>query len=130
MKNQLTRSQNIWESFLNDEMFGYGTDIDIYHEGANFIVEADLPGFNKEDIEIDFKGDILTLKAEHNEVSEDSGTKNYYYRSRTSKKFYKQIRFADVDATDISASYDNGVLKVSLPTKIEEEVVNSRIEVK
>ncbi|HLV50031.1 MAG TPA: Hsp20/alpha crystallin family protein, partial [Erysipelothrix sp.] len=109
--------------------FSYGSDIDIYREDSNYVVEADLPGFTKEDIDIQFKGDILSISASLNEEEEDTSNKNYFYRSRRSTHFEKQIRFKDVDGENINASYDNGVLKVTLPTKVNEEDMVKRISV-
>ncbi len=93
------------------------------------MIEVDLPGFDKEDIEIEFKKDVLTLRASFNESVEDTTDKNYVYRSRTTRNFFKQIRFEEVDGNDIDASYENGVLRVKLPVKVKEETVK-RIEVR
>lgn len=132
MKYGLTnRPERLIESFFNDDFlpgFSYGKDIDIYKKDDAYVVEADIPGFNKSDINIQFKGDVLTIKAEKVE-EEEKDDKNYYYRSRSSRMFNRQIRFSDVDATKIEASYDNGVLKVTLPALKEADVTN-KIEVK
>lgn len=134
MRNQITRLQPAWmNTFLNDDAlarFSYGSNIDIYKDGTNYVVVADLPGFDREDIDIDFKGDLLTLRAERNEESEDTSDKNYYYRTRSSRSMNKQIRFADVDVKNIDASYENGVLKVILPVLSEDAENTRKIEVK
>lgn len=133
MRNQLIRGQNLLDSFFGDgmlERFTYGSNIDIYREDNRYVVEADIPGFNKEDIHVEFNGDVLTLSAEVNEEVEDTSKKNYYYRSRSTRSFTRQIRFNDVDPSGIEAKYENGVLKVTLPTRKEEVPVTNRIEVK
>ena len=130
MRNQLARRQNFLDSFFNDEMFTYGKDIDIYHEDDKFVVEVDMPGFNKDDIVVEFKGDVLSINAKHDEEVEDTTRKNYYYRSRSTKSYNKQIRFNNVDNALVDAAYDDGVLKVILPTKTEEADEISRISVK
>lgn len=132
MKYPTVRRQNLIDSFFNDDLFNnftYGSDIDIYREENQYVVEADLPGFDKEDIEIEFKGDVLSIKAQIDETVEDSSNKNYFYRSRSSRHFEKQVRFKDVDGENIGASYENGVLKVTLPAKLKEEDAVKRIEV-
>lgn len=132
MRHPAIRRRNLMDSFFNDDLFtnfSYGSDIDIYREDSNYVVEADLPGFTKEDIDIQFKGDILSISASLNEEEEDTSNKNYFYRSRRSTHFEKQIRFKDVDGENINASYDNGVLKVTLPTKVNEEDMVKRISV-
>jgi len=123
-------TSSLIESFFNDDWFSYGSNIDIYREADRYVVEVDLPGFDKEDIEIEFKGDVLSVKAELNEELEDTSNKNYYYRSRSKRSFNKQIRFKEVDEDSISADYENGVLHIELPTKVKEEDMIKRIEVK
>lgn len=133
MRHPAIRRRNLVDSFFNDDLFtnfSYGSDIDIYREDSNYVVEADLPGFTKEDIDVQFKGDILSISASLNEEEEDTSNKNYFYRSRRSTHFEKQVRFKDVDGENINASYENGVLKVTLPTKVNEEDMVKRISVK
>ena len=132
MRHPAIRRRNLVDSFFHDALFtnfSYGSDIDIYREDSNYVVEADLPGFTKEDIDIQFKGDILSISASLNEEEEDTSNKNYFYRSRRSTHFEKQVRFKDVDGENINASYENGVLKVTLPTKVNEEDMVKRISV-
>lgn len=132
MRYPTLHTQNLIDNFFNDSRFSnfsYGSDIDIYREDDNYVIEVDLPGFDKEDIEIEFKKDVLTLRASFNESVEDTTDKNYVYRSRTTRNFFKQIRFEEVDGNDIDASYENGVLRVKLPVKVKEETVK-RIEVR
>lgn len=130
MRYPTLNTSSLIESFFNDDWFSYGSNIDIYREADRYVVEVDLPGFDKEDIEIEFKGDVLSVKAELNEEHEDTSNKNYYYRSRSKRSFNKQIRFKEVDEDSISADYENGVLHIELPTKVKEEDMIKRIEVK
>lgn len=122
------RTQNLVDSFFNDDFFNrytYGNDIDIYQEDGKYVVEADLPGFSKDDIKIEFKNDLLTIDAILNETVEDTSNKNYYYRSRSTRRFNKSIRFSKIDGDQIMASYDNGVLKVALPL-LDDSVSNTK----
>lgn len=121
-----TRPTTLVDSFLKDDFmntFTYGTGLDIYQDEDKYIVELEVPGLNKEDISLDYKGDILSIKAEHKfEDSEED--KNYFYQSRSFHSINRQIRFPDVDAAKISAAYENGVLKIVLPSKTEEDIHN------
>lgn len=127
------RPSSLMDSFFGDDFmdaFSYGTDLDIYKEGNDYVVEYEIPGFDKEDIHIEYKGDILSIRASHQKDEEEKDEeRNYFYRSRSYQNVHRQIRFADVDASAISATYRNGVLKVILPMKHEADVSN-RIEVK
>lgn len=122
----------LFDDFFNDDFFfprvNYGNHIDVYQEGNQYVVEVDLPGFKKEEINIEFNNDMLTIKADHSEEEVDEN-KKYYYRSRKCNSFMRQIRLNDIDTNAVDASFTDGVLKVILPTKEHQEVVN-RIEVK
>lgn len=127
MNNSVTkRPTTLLESLFGDDLLnnpGYGTGIDIYREDGNYRVDVEMPGFDKEDIDIQFSGDVLSIKAEHQETNE-ADEKEYYYRSRNKKVVSRQIRFADVDASAIDASYEQGILQIVLPSKVEEETTN------
>ncbi len=120
------------DDFFNDDFFfprvNYGSQIDVYQENNKYVVEVDLPGFKREEIDIQFNNDVLTIKADHKE-EEVSENKKYYYRSRKCNSFMRQIRFNGIDTSMIGAQFNEGVLKVELPIKEANEVVN-RIEVK
>ncbi|HEY4537958.1 MAG TPA: Hsp20/alpha crystallin family protein [Erysipelothrix sp.] len=118
------RPTSLVDSFLDDDFmntFTYGSGLDIYQEGDDYVVELEMPGLSKDDIALDYKGDILTIKAEHR-FEDEQEEKNYFYQSRAFHSVNRQIRFPDVDAKKITASYQDGVLKVVLPSKTEEEV--------
>jgi HSP20 family protein len=120
------------DDFFNDDFFfprtNYGSQIDVYQENNKYIVEVDLPGFKREEIDIQFNNDVLTIKADHKE-EEVNENKKYYYRSRKVNSFMRQIRFNGIESGGIGASFNEGVLKVEMPIKEASEVVN-RIEVK
>jgi HSP20 family protein len=120
------------DDFFNDDFFfprtNYGSQIDVYQENNKYVVEVDLPGFKREEIDIQFNNDVLTVKADHKE-EEINENKKYYYRSRKVNSFMRQIRFNGIDPALIGANFSEGVLKVELPIKETSEVVN-RIEVK
>ena len=100
----------------------------MYQENDAYIVEVDLPGFNKEDISIAYNNDLLTLRAQHTEETNDEN-KKYVYRSRSRSVFTRQIRFSNIDSDSIEAKYENGVLKVTLPYR-NNTVNTKQIEVK
>ena len=129
MKYELrSRPTRLMESFFNEDAFTYGKDLDIYKDEDKFLVELEMAGFDKEDIHVEFKGDILSIKAEHKEETEEE-EKNYFYQSRSYKNVHRQIRFSGVDEENVKANYKNGVLKITLPTKVKSEASN-KIEVK
>ncbi len=129
--NLIARPNTLLDSFFNDDFFGrsYGSHLDVYHENGNIVVEADMPGFKKEEIELRFENDLLTLRAQHKEDNTDEN-KTYIYRSRSQSTFTRQIRLADIDPTKIDASFTDGVLKVVLAKKDPAKEEFKTIEIK
>ena len=89
---------------------------DILDKGDRYVLEADLPGFKKEDIQLDLEGDILTIRAEHTEEKEDKDEKKQYVRrERRYGSFSRSFDVSGIQTEQIAASYENGVLKLDLP---------------
>ena len=80
-----------------------------------FVVMAEIPGMKTEDLEIKVEGDTVSLKGERK--SEDPATDaSYHRRERTSGTFQRSLTLPTrVDADQVKANYQNGVLTVTLP---------------
>lgn len=134
MRNTLiTRPENLLDSFFSDPLlnnYSFGRNIDIYRNEQGYVVEVNIPGFTKNEISVHFENDVLNIEAKHEEKSEETGKKEFIYRSRVHNEYSRQIRFENVDSTKIDASYENGVLKVTLGDQAKEAVTAQRIEVK
>lgn len=121
------REMDEWErGFFSDPFgfFGNGTldafKTDIKDEGDHYELEADLPGFEKKDIQLDVNGDILTVRAERHSEHEEKDKKEKYMRCERSYGCYsRDFDVSNVDADNIKAKYENGVLKLTLPKKAE-----------
>ena len=99
---------------------------DIKDEGDHYLLEAELPGFKKEDIDLDLQDGVLTISAKHEESSEDKDQNGRYVcRERRYGSFQRSFDVSGIREEDIGASYDNGVLKLTLP-KVGEEAPQSR----
>ncbi|MCM1266652.1 MAG: Hsp20/alpha crystallin family protein [Bacteroidales bacterium] len=104
---------------------------DVIDQGDKYLLQAELPGFDKSDINIDLKDDLLTISASHKEEKNEEDKNKYIRRERYYSSYSRSFRVNDVQAGDIDASYNNGILEVSFPKKdltAKEEV--ARIEVK
>ena len=89
---------------------------DIRDAGDRFVLEAELPGFSKEDIKLDVKDGILTISAQHSENKDEKDHKgSYIRRERRFGSFTRSFDVTGVDEEHITASYNNGVLELSLP---------------
>lgn len=89
---------------------------DIRDAGDKFILEAELPGFQKEDISLDLKDGILTIHAEHHQKTEAKDDKGgYIRRERRYGSFSRSFDVTGIDESGITAAYTNGILELSLP---------------
>lgn len=87
---------------------------DILDRGDHYEMQAELPGFKKEDIKIDLEDNILTITAEHKEEMEEKKD-NYVRRERKFGSFSRSFDVTDIDVDKITASYENGILKLAMP---------------
>ena len=112
----------------NAELPAFRTDI--RDNGDSFLLEADLPGFDKSDIALDVKDSILTIKATHSENSEHmSDNGKYIRRERQYGSFARSFDISGIDENQISAAYVNGVLKLTLPKKQAVVPASRRIDI-
>jgi HSP20 family protein len=118
----LDRRYNPFRDFadINSAFFGDNSlaefKTDIRDLGDNFQMECDLPGFKKEDIKLNLNGGTLTIQAERHSNFEDQDKKSGYVRCERSYGAYsRSFDVTGVDTAHIHASYDGGVLTVTLP---------------
>ncbi len=104
---------------------------DIRDEGEKYVMESELPGFEKEDIKLDINGSYLVISAEHNASNDEKDNKgNYIRRERSYGSYKRSFDISDVDADQISAEYKNGILTLDLPKKKPETPASRRLEIK
>ena len=89
---------------------------DIQDKGDHYLLEADLPGMKKEDIAIDIDGDNLTIKAERRNEHEEKD-KSYVRCERSYGSYQRAFDISGVEVANISAQYNDGVLKLNMPKK-------------
>ena len=95
-----------------------GMKTDVLDEGSHYLLEAELPGFQKEDIHVDLKDDVLTVSAAHNEEKEDKDKHgNYVRRERRYASFERSFKVNGLKTEDIDAKYENGILGIRIPKK-------------
>jgi len=103
---------------------------DIRDEGDQYLLEADLPGFKKEDISVNIEGETLTIRAEHSESTEEKDSKgNYIKRERSYGSFSRSFDMTGIRTEDVAAAYENGVLKLTLPKKQETLPASRKLEI-
>lgn len=115
--------------FGNNSIAEFKTDI--RDTGSAYELEADLPGFKKEDIHIDLEGDYLTISASRNDSKEEKDEKgNYVRRERCYGSFTRSFDISGIKADEITAEYNDGVLKLNMPKREEIKPTSRRLELK
>ena len=134
-----TREENsLWNYLDNMEkslFTGFGDmsqfRCDIQDKGDSYLLEAELPGFAKEDIQLNVKDGILTISAQHKESSEEKDKKgNYIRRERRYGSFTRSFDISGIQEHAITAAYNNGVLELDLPKAQPEVPVARQIEIR
>jgi HSP20 family protein len=95
--------------------------VDVEDRGDAFVVTADLPGFDRDEIEVNLREDTLELSASR-ETTEETETSDFVRRERRRSDASRSIRLPEpVDAEGTTATHENGVLTVTLPKQTPEE---------
>ena len=116
--------------FVKDGKLISSCRTDIREEDDRYIMESELPGFDKQDISIDISGSSLTLKAEHSENTDEKDKDGRYIRrERTYGSYQRSFDISGIDADHISADYKNGILIMVLPKKKPDVPVSRRLEI-
>ena len=120
LENEIDR----WFESVFDGLDG-GTrfPVDLYEDKDNAYVRADLPGVNRDDINVEMVDGYLSITAVRKQKASDG--------SEESVSFSRSITIPeDVHADKVGASYENGVLTVTLPKKEEAKPRKIAVEVK
>ncbi len=95
--------------------------VDIYEKEDFIVIDAELPGVEKEDISIDVKGKLVTLGGERKNDTEIK-EENHYRRERRYGKFERTFSLPfEVNGDTVKATFDKGILKLEIP-KPDEQV--------
>ena len=135
-------SENLFDDFFGDDWMRFpmwsGRDplygkhaknlmkTDVRETEHTYEVDVDLPGFKKDEIQVDLKNGYLTISAAKGLDKDEEDKKGKYIRQERyagvcSRSFY----VGDVEPEDVSAKYEDGILKLSLPKQPKKELPKS-----
>lgn len=118
-------SRSFWD---NNNVSAFRTDIT--EKDGQYILEADLPGFKKEDISVDIDKDCLTITAEHKSEEKEENADTYIRRERFYGSYTRSFNVKGIDTEAITAAYNDGVLTLTMPKKEPEVPAARRLEIK
>jgi HSP20 family protein len=105
-------------SLADLDVGGFRTDIK--DNGDSYLLEADLPGFDKDNIHLELNDDTLSINAERHSEHEEKDKQGKYIRCERSYGAYnRKFDVSGVDTAGIKAKYENGVLTLTMPKKNE-----------
>ncbi len=109
---------DMFDNFLESEPVKMKCDI--YEADGAYNLELDMPGFTKEDINIEYNKGTLTISAEKKESKEEKDDKKYIRRERFYGKVSRSFYLGEIEEENIKAEFKDGTLKVVAPKKNED----------
>ena len=124
----------LWDKFLGETPFArnfteeWSPSVDISETKDSFVVKAELPGLEAKDVNVSVSGDLLIIKGEKQREEEEKD-EHHYCAERYYGSFQRVFQLpTSVQGDKIEATFDKGVLRITLP-KVE-EAKKKEIEVK
>lgn len=123
------------DRFFNDSLASRGRvnsfspHVDAYETEKSYEIEAALPGMKREDIKVDFHQGRLTIAGER-QFRNEQNQRRYHMVESSFGSFQRSFQLPDtVDASGIQASFEDGMLRVSVP-KDEQKTMRHQIQIK
>lgn len=117
--------------FWLDDFFSFphgGIRVNIKEEEDKYVLEAELPGVDKDEIILKADDDTLTIAVKRDERIERKD-ENYLVRERRYGSMSRSFYFDDVDFNNVKAKFNNGILYVSLPKVESKRIRGKQIEI-
>lgn len=128
---------DLWQSFWTAQPAPYASDttrpvmrppMDVIEREDSVIVRMDLPGLTPDNVQVEVEGGVLTVSGEMGDTVESEGER-YHYRERCRGAFKRSLRLAEtIDVEHIEATFENGVLNLSLPKLAAAQPRRIRVE--
>ena len=116
----------VFERQSSETELTYKPAANVREDEKNYTIELALPGFSKDEISISFEDELLTVTAGHQPKEEVKGPKYTWNEFGYKSKYERSFQLPEtVDANNIAAAFENGILLVTLPKKeVQPSVVN------
>ena len=125
-------SRIFFDSLLEDyedSRFKKSMKCDIFEKDGNYNVVMDIPGFKKEDINIECDNGVIKISCEKKEEENEEDDKKYIRKERGYEKCERSFNFGDIKEDEIEAEFTDGTLKLVIP-KQEKVDTKKSIEIK
>ena len=125
-------SRIFFDSLLDDyedSRFKKSMKCDIFEKDGNYNVVMDIPGFKKEDINIECDNGVIKISCEKKEEENEEDDKKYIRKERVYEKCERSFNFGDIKEDEIEAEFTDGTLKLVIP-KQEKVDTKKSVEIK
>ena len=125
-------SRIFFDSLLDDyedSRFKKSMKCDIFEKDGNYNVVMDIPGFKKEDINIECDNGVIKISCEKKEEENEEDDKKYIRKERVYEKCERSFNFGDIKEDEIEAEFTDGTLKLVIPKQQKVDTKKS-IEIK
>ena len=121
----------LWNSFFNNvrEHSEIGFRTDVKEKDDKYIIDAELPGMNKDDIKVEMEDNYLTITA-NNENYEEEEKEGYIRRERKRGSYCRSFYIENIKEDEVEAEYNDGILEIRLPKKEETVTKKKTIDIK
>ncbi|ADJ13747.1 small heat shock protein [Halalkalicoccus jeotgali B3] len=118
--------RTMWSGWDDHPTMGGQRDLNLSldTDEEGYVLLADVPGFEKEEIDLRYDDGVVSIEATHKSASDDGTT-----AERHTRHVHERLHVGDVIVEEITASYRNGVLEVHLPTHERPADDGSRIDI-
>ena len=120
MRNALS----IYNNNFFDDFFNYDMKSDIKKTNNGYEIDIEIPGFNKDEVNVCYDDGYLTVSANHKENHEQKNHGKLIHQERTYSTLSRSYYIGDVNKDMINAKMDNGLLKICVPEA--KELPNSK----
>jgi HSP20 family protein len=108
---------------------GWAPQVDMYEEGTDLVVKAELPGVTKDDVDVSLENGDLVIKGER-KAEKEVKEEHYYRMERSFGSFYRRLPMPEgLQADQISATFTDGVLEVRAPKPTAAEPSPTKIQI-
>ena len=133
-RSRRSPTESIIDNFLSESMKNMrdvmreGFKTDILDKDDKFVIEAELPGMSKDDINLELEENVLTISARYSQ-EEEHRDEDYLRRERSTGACQRSFQVENVKEDEISAEFENGILKIDLPKRETERKKRRTIDI-
>jgi HSP20 family protein len=131
MDNFFDRRMRQWwpENWLGAQRSMNAPALDVYEEKDDLVVKAELPGFDKDNVQVNLSDHTLVIKGEKKK-EEETKKENYYRSERSYGTFVRTLRLPkDVQGDKVKATFKNGLLEIRMPKTEEAKAKEIKVKV-